>query len=1271
MKRTLNLLVMLLVWSVAWSQSAQVKWQLSNVSNLSASTISGDAASLLTTSYLAGADIAKVSSLPNSNAADGYTAVTYTPAFASYYVSTRKTARTSTHCVSFGVTPASGHTFKPLQLSFDAVKVGTDGGNFDVCVKPSGGTEVVLASNVSPLRNTVNAGNANAYSHHEYTISDQLVQGKAFIVTLYIYNINGVDVENPKSIGFRNVELTGRVDEPIYTAEHYVSSLTCKNSAGETLDLTSLLKGVKNGATVSYPDKLYGAPTDFKVTGANGASVKVAYANKEAVLTVTEGGKETFRTVIRFVVTNRAPKPAAKPLKRGLMSLSLSGAGMGTGNLVSWRFREADDAGVKFKLYRGTSAALQTTKLNAGNFITSKTNFRDASGSASSYYKLEVYDKNDNLIETEVSGKTWSNQSLEVPLGTGPTDPDHGATYTPNDASFCDMDGDGEYEIILKWSPSNEKDAASSGTTSSPYFDCLKLDGTRLWRIRLGDNFFTSAHTIQFIAWDFDGDGYGEFMCKTAPGTVDGEGNYVLLGNDDPKENLLSGRGKQDHGSEYITVFDGLTGAEISTIPYHTDYTTGRSYWGDSDQNRSERYLAALAYLDGPDKNPSPIFARGYYSGAFVAAYDFDGDTLRERWVSRSTTSGQELWGEGAHWISVGDVDEDGKQEIIYGSAALDHDGSLLYRTGLGHGDALHLGDMIPEHPGLEVLMCHEHKPYGIDIRDARTGTILQRQTEGGDTGRGLAAHFDSSRTDWQFLTSARAQMYNCSDQSVNTDKWAIGSSGAGINCRVYWDGDLYDEFFDKSIIAHYNPSSKAFDRYKFNNGNYLWGTLNNGSKNNPCVLGDLLGDWREEIVTWTGDATNGFKLYVNATSFESEYRVPHLMDDLQYRVQVANQNVAYNQPPHLSYDPAVRFGAPLSGQVEEGTYYVQNVATGKFLQGGSYWGTRAIVGEHASVPFTLKLVGQDAYTFDSHISNGNGSQYLSAAELPYVDGASAALKVKKVADGVFTICNADGKYLHAVADSVQVSFRTTSAVTSNAYRWRLVPEKELLTSMPNASMETPVDVTFLVQDANFGRNDQRYSAWQWSSDCTNNKNEGAVENYCVESWHSTFTFSQQLTGIPNGIYGLKAQGFYRVDGSDRTAPVLFAGNQTQPFGLLSGGESSMAAASASFSDGKYALPEVLVEVTDGTLTIGVRNTSNTSIWVIWDNMELTYYGDVMTGDVDRNLHLTTNDVQGALKFVLKQSTTGLNEKAADVNKDGKITVGDAVRLIDKLLKAK
>lgn len=916
MKRIFFTLLAAVMSITVMAQDVSIQWSLSDKDNLSEVSVEGEKeyTDLLTPSFYKGYKIDEVATMTASNADAGYTAVTYTPPFSTFTPVTRVTEKTSGHCIRVGVSTASGHSFKPTMISFDAAKVGTDGGNFDVYYKVGNSEEKAVATSVTPLRNKITSANSTGYSHYEYVLGDVIAEGQSFYVYIYIYNLNGTDQNTDtqvlaKAMAFRNITIDGAVDEKIFTAGDFVESFTCSgktsaNADNTTIDLTSLVKNLKNGETAKYETKLYGEPTDFNLQLPAGCTYNVEYNGHTATISILRNGKEVISFSVLFKVSSRLPKPDAKPLGRGLISVSLTGAGMGTGNLVMWRHREKDDTGVKYKLYRGT-LTIQDTPLNDGKYIINRTNFRDASGTTSSCYKLEVYDRYGNLLETEVSRKTWSNQTMNVKTSR-PAASIHGATYTPNDASFCDMDGDGEYEIILKWSPSDEKDAASTGTTSEVIFDCYKLDGTQLWRIHSGDNFFTSAHTMQFIAWDFDGDGYGEFMMKTGPGTIDGEGNYVIMGDDDPHANWLNSRGKQVDGPEYITVFDGMTGGEICTIPYHTKYgDVSTSIWGDSNQNRSERYLAAIAWLDGAEENPCPIFARGYYSGAFVAAYDFDGDQLSERWVSRNVTSGQGLWGEGAHWISVGDCDADGRQEIVYGSAALDHDGTLLYRTGLGHGDALHLADLIPEREGMEVFMVHEKSPYGYDLRDAKTGQFILNKSASSDTGRGLAAHFDSSSQHSQFIYSASGGVFDCATGAEIASSWAIGSSGAGINNRIYWDGDLYDEYFDKSIIAHWNPTGKYFDRYKFNNGYYVWGKLNNGTKYNPCVMGDILGDWREEIITWNEDDCS---LCICATSYESSYRLPHLMDDLNYRAQVIAQNVCYNQPPHLSFDPAVKY---------------------------------------------------------------------------------------------------------------------------------------------------------------------------------------------------------------------------------------------------------------------------------------------------------------------------------------------------------------------------
>ncbi len=938
LKRVFSLLVCVVMFLPVMSQKVSVKWELSDSKNLSASSISGDDASILSASYLSGNGVAKVETMTAGNADEGYQAPVYDPPFSMFYVASRTAVKASGNNIAFGVKPVSGHTFKAKKISFDAAKCGTDGGNFDVYLKTTSTSEKSLATKQVPLRNKVSEGNPNGYSHHEYTVNDYVVNGENFLLFLYIYNINGVDTETPKAIAFRNVVIEGVLDEPIYTAEHFVSQVTFKTKSGEHRDLTNAILNLKDNEQGSYDELLKGDPTDFTVTTKEGYTVETSYANKVATFTIKDGSDESvFIFSVQFKVTYREDKPEAKPLNRGLIAVNLSQSGL-SGNLVSWRYRLKDNNQVKFKLWRGINANTQNTKVNNGNYIYNRTNFHDTNGTLTSYYRLEVYNLNDELIETEISGKTWENQSMEIPT-TAPTDTRGlGATYTPNDAAFCDMDGDGEYEIVLKWDPSNSRDAASNGVTSDTYIDCYKLNGKQLWRVNIGPNLCSGAHTTPFLVHDFDGDGYGELICKTAPGTVDGEGNYVIMGNDDPKKSWLNGRGKPDAGPEYVTVFDGLTGAELATMEYHTKYgDVSTSFWGDEKQNRSERYLACVAYLDG--KTPSAVMCRGYYSGASLGAYNWDGSELSLYWLHRSSTSGKELWGEGAHFCLAGDVDYDGKDEIVYGAACLDDDGkTTVYRTGLGHGDALHLGNFDWDNDGLEVFMPHEKKPYGYELRDARTGTLLVHQTADGDTGRGLAANFDSSSDGAELMASCTGALMDCKGNTI-ASSWAIGSSGAGINNRIYWDGDPYDEFFDKSIIAHWNAKNKGFDRIQVNGSNYTPGKLNNDSKYNPCVMGDMLGDWREEIVTWN---ESNKALIITTTNYESNYRLPHLMDNRQYAEGIANQNVGYNQPPHLSFDPALEYALkatlPESGWVcmyteyalqlpsNAEVYYVNNV---------------------------------------------------------------------------------------------------------------------------------------------------------------------------------------------------------------------------------------------------------------------------------------------------------------------------------------------------------
>ena len=934
--------------------SVSMKWELSNVDNLGAVVMTGDegSTSLLTTSFTKGDKIAKVDALTGTNADDGYEAVAYNPQFTSFTPATRVEVVTAGHDITFGIKPVQGHKLKVTRISFDCVRVGTDGGAVDAAAKLLGGATQQL-SPVTILRNKIGAGNSTGFGHNEFEMADLLVTDAGMQLVLSIYGLNGIDNANPKSMAFRNIVVEGVMDEEVFDVAHFLTDFTCKVKTGtdvaETVSLFDLVKGLKNGQSVRFGTRLYAQPTDFTATlqptfAESGYDVAIFYDEQTKTVNadIRHGGSKVFSFSVGFSVSSLPPKGQAVALKRGLMALHQS-----SGNLVSWRARKSDSRNYKFKLYRGTNAETQTTPMYSGNFIMGKTNFVDTSGAAGNYYKLEVYDDNNQVIETEVSRPTWDGQVGYITLqGGAPTDPTSAkATYTPNDASFCDMDGDGEYEIILKWAPSNEKDAASNGTTSPAFYSCYKLDGTRLWMLHTGHNMFNSAHTTPFVAWDLDGDGFGEFMVKTAPGAVDGKGNYVLLGNDSPTEDLKSGRGKQDHGSEYITVFDGTTGIELQTIKYHTAYgDVSTDFWGDSKQNRSERYLAGIAWLDGEDGNPSAIFARGYYNGCRIGAYDWDGANLTLRWLHSGTgaNSGtvtyadgtvkqlsKSVYGEGAHSFVVGDVTGDGKQEITYGSGAVNADGTTLYRTGLGHGDATHLGDFIPSRPGQEFFMAHEKGSYGVDLRDARTGEILVRQTAGSDTGRGLMAHFNPEAEDAYFMSSATGmKMFDTNGNQVT--EVSTGSSGAAINNRIFWNGTLADDYYDKSYLAVFNPQTMQLDRQQVNGTWYTFGTLNNSSKNNPCVLGDLLGDWREEIVNWDQDGSGNYRLVINATNYETRYIFPHLMDDYAYRAQLIAQNSVYNQPPHVSYDPRTeKTIVPETFMVDPGQ-----------TQAGRYWGS-------------------------------------------------------------------------------------------------------------------------------------------------------------------------------------------------------------------------------------------------------------------------------------------------------------------------------------------
>lgn len=563
----------------------------------------------------------------------------------------------------------------------------------------------------------------------------------------------------------------------------------------------------------------------------------------------------------------------AEKLNRGLVAVKVS-----SGVFVSWRLLGTEELSVSFNLYRNG------TKVNVTP-ITDSTNYQDNAGTASSSYTVRAIVGGIEQSDSPAAN-VWANNYLDVPIQipAGGTTPDGVSyTYSANDASVGDLDGDGEYEIVLKWDPSNSKDNSQSGYTGNVYLDAYKLNGTRLWRIDLGKNIRAGAHYTQFLVYDFNGDGKAEVVCKTADGTVDGVG--VTIGN--ASADYRNSSGYILTGPEYLSVFSGQTGKALTTI----DYVPARgtvSSWGDNYGNRVDRFLAGVAYLDGV--HPSIIMARGYYTRTVVVAFDWNGSALTRKWTfdSNSSTNAGTA-GQGNHSLSVADVDNDGKDEIIYGALTIDNNGATLYNTGLGHGDALHVGDLNPNRPGLEVFKVMENtsSPYGAAVWDAANGTVLWGVYTGKDTGRGMAADIDPN------YPGEEVWAHGVGLYSITGTK--ISSTMPSVNFGIWWDGDLSRELLDGVKIDKWNPASNSVT-------NLLTGASvasNNSTKATPSLQADLLGDWREEAI-WRKSDNSALRIYT--TTNITTNKIYTLMHDPVYRLSIAWQNTAYNQPPHTGF---------------------------------------------------------------------------------------------------------------------------------------------------------------------------------------------------------------------------------------------------------------------------------------------------------------------------------------------------------------------------------